>query len=106
MRCLVGSVITHATYTACRPAVQPARVKGAREAGFNILYGDASRPSVLRAAGINNPRALAVVYTARARLVSAVHSLREEFPDVSPCAMLPELPCVSRLRLHHDAGMS
>ena len=79
------------------PAVQPARVKGAREAGFNILYGDASRPSVLRAAGINNPRALAVVYTARARLVSAVHSLREEFPDVSLCAMLPELPSVSYL---------
>ena len=88
---------THLPHTAFRPAMQPARVKGAREAGFNILYGDASRPSVLRAAGVNNPRALAVVYTARARLVSAVHSLREEFPDVSPCAVLPELPPVSCL---------
>ena len=45
---------------------------------------DASRASVLEAAGISKPRALAVVYTARARLVSTVHSLREHFPNVSP----------------------
>ena len=43
---------------------------------------DASRASVLEAAGISKPRALAVVYTARARLVSTVHSLREHFPNV------------------------
>lgn len=44
---------------------------------------DASRATVLEAAGISNPRALAVVYTARARLVSTVHSLREHYPNVS-----------------------
>lgn len=46
---------------------------------------DASRATVLEAAGISKPRALAVVYTARARLVSTVHSLREHYPNVSPC---------------------
>eukprot|EP00891_Asterochloris_glomerata_P001180 jgi/Astpho2/1180/Aster-07718 len=83
--------------------LQPARVKGAREAGFNILYGDASRPSVLRAAGINNPRALAVVYTARARVVSAVHSLREEFPDVPIYVRALDLRHAAELK---DAGAS
>ncbi|KAL3139834.1 hypothetical protein ABBQ38_004132 [Trebouxia sp. C0009 RCD-2024] len=62
--------------------LQPARIKAARAAGFNVLYGDASRATVLEAAGISQPRALAVVYTARARLVSTVHSLREHFPTV------------------------
>ena len=97
MRSAALSCGHHPSHPQPRPALQPARVKGAREAGFNILYGDASRPSVLRAAGINNPRALAVVYTARARVVSAVHSLREEFPDVSPCAVLIQRPSMSHL---------
>lgn len=62
--------------------LQPARIKAARAAGFNVVYGDASRASVLEAAGIEKPRALAVVYTARARLVTTVHSLREHYPSV------------------------
>lgn len=44
---------------------------------------------MLEAAGISQPRALAVVYTARARLVSTVHSLREHFPTVSLSAAAP-----------------
>ena len=48
---------------------------------------DASRASVLEAAGIQQPRALAVVYTARARLVSTVHSLRDHFPKVTACSV-------------------
>lgn len=45
---------------------------------------DASRATVLEAAGISRPRALAVVYTARARSVTTVYSLREHYPNVSP----------------------
>ncbi|EIE26679.1 hypothetical protein COCSUDRAFT_52422 [Coccomyxa subellipsoidea C-169] len=63
--------------------LQPSRLRRAREAGFNVLYGDASRPAVLEAAGIADPRAIAVVYTARARSVAAVRSLREGFRDVT-----------------------
>ncbi|BDA40681.1 Glutathione-regulated potassium-efflux system protein KefB [Coccomyxa sp. Obi] len=63
--------------------LQPSRLRRAREAGFNVLYGDASRPAVLEAAGIAEPRAIAVVYTARARSVAAVRSLREGFADVA-----------------------
>lgn len=37
---------------------------------------------VIHAAGVENPRALAVVYTARGRSVGAVQTLREGFPNV------------------------
>ena len=37
---------------------------------------------VLHAAGVENPRALVLVYTARARLVNATRELREAYPGV------------------------
>jgi len=37
---------------------------------------------VLRAAGIEEPRALVIVYTARAKLVSITTDLREHYPEV------------------------
>ncbi|KAK9810162.1 hypothetical protein WJX72_005895 [[Myrmecia] bisecta] len=60
----------------------PARLKPAREAGFNVLYGDGSRPQVLRAAGVEQPRACVVVYTARGKAITAVNSLRTSYPEV------------------------
>lgn len=58
------------------------RVQAAQDAGFNVIYGDGSRPKVLHAAGIDRPRAVAVAYTARQRAVAAVESLRNAFPTV------------------------
>lgn len=58
------------------------RVQAAQEAGFNVLYGDGTRTKVLHAAGIGNPRAIAVGYTARQKAVTAVEALHEAFPDV------------------------
>lgn len=57
------------------------RVQAAQEAGFNVLYGDGTRRKVLEAAGIEQPRAVAVAYTARQRAVSAVAALRAAFPS-------------------------
>jgi hypothetical protein len=37
---------------------------------------------VLHAAGISRPRAVAIGYTARQRAMTAVETLRENFPDV------------------------
>jgi len=62
--------------------LNPARVQAARAAGFNCLYGDGSRASVLHAAGVDEPAALVLVYTARARAVGAASSLREAYPRV------------------------
>lgn len=56
-------------------------MQSARKAGFNVVYGDGTRASVIRAAGVKEPRAFAVVYTARGRAVSAVRNLRTAFPD-------------------------
>lgn len=58
------------------------RVQAAQEAGFNVLYGDGSRPKVLKTAGISRPRAVVVAYTARQRAVTAVETLREEYEYV------------------------
>ena len=58
------------------------RVKAAQEAGFNVLYGDGTRPKVLHAAGIHTPKCIAVCYAARQRAVSGVETLRSAFPDV------------------------
>ena len=65
-----------------------------------LYCSDASRASVLEAAGISKPRALAVVYTARARLVSTVHSLREHFPNVSSSLLQYCLKAIFVLLMH------
>jgi Kef-type K+ transport system membrane component KefB/voltage-gated potassium channel Kch len=62
--------------------LNPGRVRAAREAGFNVLYGDGSRAQVLEAAGAGSPAALVVCYTARGRAVAAVRALREALPGV------------------------
>ena len=55
-----------------------------------MLYGDASRPAVLAAAGIKRPAAVAVAYARPERSLAAVTSLREAFG--------PELPILARAR--------
>jgi voltage-gated potassium channel Kch len=43
--------------------LDPARVRAAQRAGFRVFYGDGTRPSILRAAGIDRPpRAFVVCY--------------------------------------------
>ena len=62
--------------------LNPGRVRAARDAGFNVLYGDGSRSQVLEAAGVGEPSAIVVCYTARARAVTATRALREALPGV------------------------
>ena len=59
-----------------------ARVQAAQDAGFNVLYGDGTRPKVLHAAGIESPCAIVIGYSARQRAVAAVESLRTAFPSI------------------------
>jgi hypothetical protein len=53
---------------------------------YNLMRGKEAevlvRVQVIHAAGVENPRALAVVYTARGRSTGAVQTLREGFPNV------------------------
>ena len=66
------------------------RVQAARRAGFNVLYGDASRPAVLMAAGVRRPAGIAVAYASRERALSATAALRAAYG--------PTLPIVARAR--------
>uniref|UniRef100_A0A7S3VLF9 RCK N-terminal domain-containing protein n=1 Tax=Dunaliella tertiolecta TaxID=3047 RepID=A0A7S3VLF9_DUNTE len=62
--------------------LDPVRVQAARAAGFSVVYGDGSRSAVLKAAGVNNPRAIAVCLPGRSSAHQAVESLRQAFPTV------------------------
>ncbi|KAF5828963.1 Sodium/hydrogen exchanger family-domain-containing protein [Dunaliella salina] len=62
--------------------LDPVRVQAARAAGFSVVYGDGSRSAVLQAAGVNNPRAIAVCLPGRSSAHQAVESLRQAFPTV------------------------
>lgn len=73
------------------------RVVAAQETGFNVLYGDATRPKVLHAAGIDSPKSIAVCYAARQRAVSAVASLRNAFPDTPIMARAIDIKHASEL---------
>lgn len=60
----------------------PYVVQAARKLGFPVLYGDGSRPVVLETAGIEQPKAVMVMYTGRQKSVHAVERLRLAFPGV------------------------
>ena len=73
------------------------RVIAAQESGFNVLYGDGSRPKVLHASGVDRPKSIAVCYTARQRAISAVESLRNEYPETPILARAIDIKHASEL---------
>jgi Kef-type K+ transport system membrane component KefB/voltage-gated potassium channel Kch len=63
--------------------MDPRRVKAARKRGFAVMYGDASRPEVIKASGVRRPGAVVVAYSQPERAVLAVKAAREAFgPEV------------------------
>ncbi|XP_058190737.1 K(+) efflux antiporter 3, chloroplastic-like [Rhododendron vialii] len=78
-------------------------VKASRKLGFPVLYGDASRPTVLQSAGISSPRAIMVMYTGKKKTMEAVQRLRLAFPAVS----FPTTACTKthkHLHTHNRGG--
>uniref|UniRef100_A0A7S3UFH0 RCK N-terminal domain-containing protein n=1 Tax=Picocystis salinarum TaxID=88271 RepID=A0A7S3UFH0_9CHLO len=67
------------------------RVKNARQKGFVVYFGDGSRPDVLKAAGVLNPRAFVVLHSQREVATRAVESIRAAFPQVSIYARAADL---------------
>lgn len=74
------------------------RLEAAQDVGFNVVYGDGSNTKVLRATGVEVPRAIVVVYRARARAVNAVHNLRVCFPEVPIYARALDLTHAAELQ--------
>ncbi len=62
--------------------LDPTRVRMGRAAGFSVVFGDGSRPNVLKAAGVSNPLAVAVCFSSRDRAVNSVECLRQMYPRV------------------------
>jgi hypothetical protein len=79
------------------------RVQAAQAAGFNVLYGDGTRLTVLQAAGVGAPRAVVVGYQARGRAVAAVAALRGAFPGTRVLARAIDLAHAADLE---EAGAS
>ncbi|CAH9081910.1 unnamed protein product [Cuscuta europaea] len=62
--------------------LDPSVVKASRNLGFPVLYGDGSRPSVLRSAGISSPKAVMVMYAGKEKTIEAVERIRLAFPAI------------------------
>lgn len=64
--------------------LDPRRVLAARRRGFAVLYGDASRVEVLKAAGVRRPGAMVVAYSKPERALAAVTAARAAFGPALP----------------------
>ncbi|XP_028083338.1 K(+) efflux antiporter 3, chloroplastic-like isoform X4 [Camellia sinensis] len=71
--------------------IDPYVVKASRKLGFPVLYGDASRPTVLQSAGISSPKAVMVMFTGKKRTIESVQRLRLAFPAVPIYARAQDL---------------
>jgi monovalent cation:H+ antiporter-2, CPA2 family len=61
--------------------MSPARVIGAREKGLPVLFGDATRPEVLKTAGAGRAHAVVVTLDDMDAALRAVQSIRREFGE-------------------------
>ncbi len=62
--------------------LNPARVARARAEGLPVFYGDASRTSVLRGAGVGRARSAVLTMDDPVAAEHAVGALRQAFPDI------------------------
>jgi CPA2 family monovalent cation:H+ antiporter-2 len=65
--------------------VDPARVKSAAAAGESVVYGDAARREVLKAAGLKRARALVITFASlpgAMKILAVVQELRPDLPVV------------------------
>ncbi|MEW5319391.1 MAG: hypothetical protein WDW38_010547 [Sanguina aurantia] len=71
--------------------LDPVRVAASRKAGFEVLFGDGTRAAVLKAAGVEKPKAVVICYPDKEQALRAVHSIRSDFPGVRLYACASDL---------------
>lgn len=64
--------------------LNPSRVAAGILNGATVVYGDGASVNMLKAAGVNHPRAVVVAYRSESRRRSAVARLREALPEGTP----------------------
>jgi len=79
----------------------PDRVREAAEAGESVVYGDASRPALLQAAGIHRARALAITFDDLPQALKLLNTIRQLAPQLPVIARTANEADIARLR---DAG--
>jgi len=62
--------------------IDPARVREAAVAGENVVYGDAGRNAVLKAAGAERAKALVISYSEEHAAMKVLHAVQERYPDL------------------------
>ena len=62
--------------------IDPTRVQEAASAGENVMYGDAGKRIVLRAAGIERAKALIISYNDEASAMKILHVVQENYPQL------------------------
>jgi len=60
----------------------PSRIAVGLAKQVRVVYGDGASPELLRAAGIEKPRAIVVTYASDKRCLEATQRLRDAFPEV------------------------
>ena len=65
-----------------------------RSFGFKVFYGDATRPDLLHAAGIDKARLLIVAIDGKEQVSALVHHVRQNYPDVPIIARAMDRPHV------------
>ncbi len=76
----------------------PDRVREAAEAGEPVVYGDASRPAMLQAAGIHRARALAITFDDLPQAIKLLHAVRQTAPQLPVIARTANEADIERLR--------
>ncbi len=81
----------------------PERVKRAQAAGENVVYGDASRPEILKAAGLTRARAVVISFADRHAALGILELVRQLRPDVPVVVRARDEADIERM---FDAGAS
>ena len=62
--------------------IDPSRVQEAAAAGENVMYGDAGKRIVLRAAGIERAKAVVITYNDAPAAMKILHVVQESYPEL------------------------
>ncbi len=78
--------------------VDPQRIKQGKTMGSNVVFGNADRAEVLKAAGVNRARAIVITYPDAHSAERVVHLVRHMRADVPLIVRTPDEKDVARLK--------
>lgn len=95
---LVARMLDRAGYAWTAFDLDSVRVHNARDAGAQVHHGDGTRLDVLRSAGVDQARALALTIDDHDAVLAAVHRIRAALPGLPILARTRDDSCLGELR--------